>query len=110
MRTIPDVGPLFQLLEDAICLKLIPSLTGHSACSTLEREVIFLPCRLGGLGIVNPVHIAGSQFTASTKITTSLQSLVLDQAVQAPLPDAHSIKAQVHQDRRCASKAQASEI
>ena len=60
-----------------------------------------------GLGIVNPV---GSQFTASTKITASLQSLILDQAVQAPLPDVHSIKAQVHQDRRCAFKARALEI
>ena len=54
MRTIPDVGPLFQPLEDAIRLKFIPSLTGHSACSALEREVLPLPCRLGGLGIVNP--------------------------------------------------------
>ena len=96
--------------DDAIRLKLIPSLTGHSSCSALEREVLSLPCRLGGLDIVNPVHIAGSQFTASTKITASLQSLILDQAVQAPLPDVHFIKAQVHQDRRCASKVRASEI
>ena len=89
---------------------MIPSLTGHSACSALEREVLSLPCHLGGLGLVNPVHIAGSQFTASTKITASLQFLILDQAVQAPLPDVHSIKAQVHQDHRCASKVRASEI
>ena len=51
MRTIPDVSPLFQPLEDVIHLKLIPSLAGHSACSTLEREALSLPCHLGGLGI-----------------------------------------------------------
>ena len=55
MRTIPTVGPLFQPLGDAIHLRLIPALTGHGACSALEHDVLSLPCRLGGLGIVNPV-------------------------------------------------------
>ena len=77
MRTIPDISHLFQPLEDAIRLKLVPSLTGHSACSALEREVLSLPCRLGGLGIVNPVRIADSQFNASIRIIASLQSLIL---------------------------------
>ena len=89
MRTISH---LFQPLEDAIRLKLIPSLTGHSACSAQEREILSLPCRLGGLGVVNPVDIADSQFTTSTRITASLQSLIQDQAVQAPLPDVKQIK------------------
>lgn len=31
MRTIPNIGPLFQPLEDTICLRLIPALTGYSA-------------------------------------------------------------------------------
>ena len=53
MRTIPDISPLFKPLEDAIYLKLLPSFTGHSCCSS-ERELLSLPCRLGGLGIVNP--------------------------------------------------------
>ena len=110
MRTIPNVSHLFQPLEDAIRLKLIPSLTGHSACSAQEREVLSLPCRLGGLSVVNPVDIADSQFTASTRITASLRSLIQDQAVQAPLPDVKPIKVQVHQDRRSASKARATEI
>jgi len=61
MRTIPSVGPLSQPLEDAISLKLIPALTGHGACSALERDVFSLPCHLGGLGIVSPVDIADSR-------------------------------------------------
>ena len=93
MRTIPNVGPLFQPLEDAIRLKLIPALTGHGACSALERDVLSLPCRLGGLGIVNPVDIADSQFAASIKITHSLRSLIVAQNLLAPLPDVSSIKA-----------------
>ena len=110
MRTIPNVGPLFQPLEDAIRLKLIPALTGHGACSALERDVLSLPCRLGGLGIVNPVDIADSQFTASIKITHSLRSLIVAQNLLAPLPDVSSIKAQIHQDRRSTLKGRASTI
>ena len=79
MRTIPSVGLLFQPLEDGIHLKLIPALTGHGACSALKCDVFSLPCCLGGLGIVNPVDITNSQFTASIKITHSLRSLIITQ-------------------------------
>ena len=68
MRTIPNIGPLFKPLEDAIRLQLIPSFTGHSPSCTIERELLSLPCRLGSLGIINPTTIADSQFNASTKI------------------------------------------
>ena len=76
MRTIPGISPLFKPLEDAIYLKLIPSLTGHS-CSTSKHELLSLPCRPGGLGIVNPTIIADSQFDASTKITNLLKDLII---------------------------------
>ena len=52
------------------------------------------------MGIVNPVDIADSQFTASIKIAHSLRSLIVAQNLLAPLPDVSSIKAQIHQDRR----------
>ena len=77
MRTIPDIGPLFKPLEDALYLKLIPSLTGHGSCSTSQRELLSLPCCLGGLGIVNPTIIADSQYDASTKITNPLKDLII---------------------------------
>ena len=54
MRTsFPNIGPLLNLLKMLrIYLKLIPSLTG-CFCSTSEHELLSLPCRLSGLGIVN---------------------------------------------------------
>jgi len=36
MRTIPDIGLLLKPLEDAIGLKLIPSVTGRVPCSAEE--------------------------------------------------------------------------
>ncbi len=47
IRTIPD---LLQPLEDVIRHKFLPSLTGQSA---INRELMALPIRHGGLGIIN---------------------------------------------------------
>ena len=58
----------------------IPSVTGRSPPSDLERNLFVLPARLGGLGISNPVHLSSSEFHASVKITQPLQSLILLQA------------------------------
>ena len=51
MRTIPNISPLFQPLEDAIRLQLLPSITGHVAGTTSERDLFSLPCHFGGLGV-----------------------------------------------------------
>ena len=69
MRIIPDIAPLLAPLEDAICLHLIPALTGYAACSPILRDLLALPCHLGGMGIANPMDIADSQFDASVKVT-----------------------------------------
>ena len=107
MRTIPDISPLFKPLEDAIYLKLLPSFTGHS-CSLSECDLLSLPCRLGGLGIVNPTIIADSQFDASIKITNPLKDLIMN--LTAQLPGVTSIKNKIHMVRRMAHKEQANAI
>lgn len=103
MRTIPNIGPLFQPLEDAIRLQFLPAFTGHGSCSPDEREL--LSC-FGGLGtyIVNPTVIADLQYDASTKVTDSLKDLIVQQFVTARLPDVSFIKNKIHMDRRQACK------
>ena len=54
MRTIPDIALLLAPLEDAICLRLIPPLTGYTACSPILRDLLSLPGRLGGIGMLIP--------------------------------------------------------
>ena len=58
-----DVSPLelFQPLEDAIRLQLLPALTGKAGLTDSERGLLELPARLGGLGVVNPVRAATIQ-------------------------------------------------
>ena len=60
------------------------------------RDLLALPCRLGEMGIANPIDIADSQFDASVKVTAPLKELIMDQSLTASPPDVHSIKADVH--------------
>ena len=110
MRTIPDIAPLLAPLEDAIRLRLIPALTGYASCSPILRNLLSLPCRLGGMGIVNPMDIADSQFDASVRVTASLKELILNQSLTASPPDVRSIKADVHSHRRSITKVKAQEV
>ena len=64
MITIPDIAPLLVPLEDAI---RIPALTGYA--TSILRDLLALPCRLGGMWIANPMDIADPQFDASIKVT-----------------------------------------
>ena len=110
MRTIPDIASLPAPLEDAICLHLIPALTGFDTCSPILRDLLALPCRLGGMGIANPIDIADSQFDASVKVTAPLKHLIMDQSLTASPPDVHSIKADVHSYHRSVVKARAQQV
>ena len=46
--TFPDVGHLYQPLEDCVRHHFIPSVTGRLTPGDLERNLFGLPARLGG--------------------------------------------------------------
>ena len=71
LRTIPGISELLKSLEEVIALKFIPALVGR-AVSAEERTLLALPIRLGGLGIVDPQTVSGSEFVASERVTSSL--------------------------------------
>ena len=54
-----------QPLEDVIHQLLIPALRGHPPCS---KDILALPSRLGGLGILNPSANSQSSFHASVTL------------------------------------------
>lgn len=94
-RTTPDISDLFTPLETALRTQFIPALTGRDAPSELERTLLALPARLGGLGIVNPVEAATDEHQSSLRLTSSLVLLQLQQrqAIDldtAALPDQQS--------------------
>ena len=77
-RTMPDTGNLFAPLEDSIREFLIPSIVGRQV-SDLERRMIALPVRYGGLGVSNPMENADREYLASLTITKNLSDLIVRQ-------------------------------
>ena len=81
IRTIPDIESLLQPLEDAIRHKFLPSLTGQSALSNETRDLLTLPVRHGGLGIINPTKNSRFYHQSSKSITAPLTSLISEQSL-----------------------------
>ena len=87
--------------------KLIPALTGRPPPNDIERNLLALPARLGGIALANPTVSTDSEFLSSTKITAPLTEAILrqDPHYSAEIID-HQLKAklEVHTQRREHSK------
>ena len=99
-RTIESIGPLLQPLEDAIHRHFIPALTGRDPCSEAERKLLSLPCRLGGLNIINPTDTADAQFSASKLLSAPLVDMIIQQSSEFTIPDLSPIKSSIHLSNR----------
>ena len=96
MQTVQCISHLFQPLEDVIHQFLIPAMSGRNPCSELEREVLSLPCRLGGMNIPNPTKYSDSQYSGSRQISASLASLIEQQSNDFCILNLQSAKSDIH--------------
>jgi len=76
MQTVPNIEELLHLLEDAICHKFLPAITEKQALNDTERDLLSLPAKSGGLGIIKPTNTASKEFGASKKVTESLVCII----------------------------------
>ena len=74
-RTMFNISHLFAPLENTIRNKFIPAVIGRHI-SDIEREILSLPVRLGGLGIEDPTVSADREVKGSLKVTESLSKLI----------------------------------
>ena len=63
-------------MEEVIRHRFRPALTGRNAISNVERDLLTLPTRLGGLGIINPSETTTSQYMSSLKIAAPLITII----------------------------------
>ena len=59
-----------QPLKNILCEKFIPALTGRPAPSDTERELLALPTRNGGLGIINRALTANREHQTSLHLSS----------------------------------------
>ena len=90
-RTVPDTKQYFAPIEEVIRHKFIPALIGRKV-TDLERRMLALPVRLGGIGIQNPVLTAEREFHTSVTVTRSLTTLIENQERDLSRYDSSEIK------------------
>ena len=74
-RTMPGVSELLQPLEDVIRQEFIPSLLRREV-NDMERDLLSLPARLGGMGITKPTEECLIANTNSQYVSAPLVRLV----------------------------------
>ena len=70
-------------LSLSLLLLLLPSLIGRY-CSEAERDLVALPVRMGGLGLINPSDSADAEYSASIRVSAPLVSKIEAQSHETP--------------------------
>ena len=78
MRTIPGLENYLLPLEDIVSKEFLPDLLGCPIEQEI-RELISLPPRLGGMGIINPIKAAVEEFKKCVCLTKQLTKKVVEQ-------------------------------
>jgi hypothetical protein len=79
LRTIPDITEHISSLDETIDDTFIPAITGGITCSEIERRMLALPAKLGGLGIPIFSSMSTFEYNYSLKITSGLKCNIKDQ-------------------------------
>ena len=106
-RTMPNAATALAPVEKIIADKFIHAITGRLV-NAEDRALLALPCRHGGLGVVNPTELS-SQYELSCRITESLQHNIKQQVVELgdALHDVYAAKKQVQTAARNTIRAHA---
>ena len=101
----------YESLENIIRSKLISALTGHSAPSSRERNMLALLPKLGGLGIITSSSIC-QEFTNLQMITASLSRLILQQDTDLKdvQKEQNCVLSVVHQQKKSTMKVIAEQV
>ena len=83
VRTLLDIENLRQPYEGAISDVLIPSLIGRN-CSEAEGDLVALPVRMKGLGLINSSDSADAEYSASIRVSAPLVSKIEAQSHETP--------------------------
>ena len=112
-RTIPNIDKMFTPLETTIRQKFLPALTGQNQLDNMTRDLLTLPVRHGGLGLINPSCQPSNLHTTSINITSPLTKLIIEQSTTYPLDVRQSqikTKSRAHNFRRQLQSQQAQEL
>ena len=99
-------------LEDCIRQQLIPNLLGRDAPGDKEGDLLALQPRLGGMGLLNPIKTAVTEFQNSLAVSTPLVRKILaqDDDIQSTLVEQKWLKRIAHQTKWAAQNSEALQL
>ena len=112
-RTTPNIEHLLVPLEEVIRGKFLPAITEQSVFDDNPRNLMGLPARLGGLGLVDPSQQGSIYYENSVSITRSLVKAILDQARESSpdiIKDQMKVMSYLRSSKRQQERADASQI
>ena len=77
--TIRAIHKHLEKLDQAVDTKFIPTLADGHFCNEMERKLLSLPVKYGGIGIVMFCDIAENEYNNSRTVTASLIKFQLQQ-------------------------------
>eukprot|EP00111_Clytia_hemisphaerica_P010100 TCONS_00029546-protein len=84
LRVLNDIEDYLIPLDNAIDQLFIPAITEGHRCSPIERRLLALPVRYGGLGIPILAETAKQEFENSLKVTNTLTENIVTQSKEYP--------------------------
>ena len=82
MVTISSASTQLKHLDKVVQSEFNPVITGGVFCNEMERKLIALPSKLGGLGILIFAEISNDEFKNSIKLTECLLTKIINQMHQ----------------------------
>jgi len=102
-RTTPSISHLFADLDSLINTRFLPLLTEQPPTNDVLRQLLSLPIREGGLGLMEPSKVADYHYSNSVKVTAPLVSLLTHKSSTSVLnvhDETLAIKQDVHRTNR----------
>ena len=87
MRSLPNISKELEKLDEIISRKFIPAITGGINCSKLERKLLSLPPKLGGLGIPLFSNSSDVEHNNSLSVTEVLKNNIKNQNPQLKIDE-----------------------
>ena len=97
MRTISGGFTQFKRLDEVVQSEFIPVIIGGVFCNEMERKLIALPPKLGGLAIPILAEISNDGFENTIMLTECLSTKIINQMHQyEPDEEIQTIKSRIH--------------
>ena len=89
LRTLNNIADILTPLDSIISDEFIPA-SFDSNISSNEREILSLPIKEGGMGLLVQGEMADQSYHTSRKVTTPLKKKIIEQSLE--LPDQSDVK------------------